>query len=371
MNIVVVQLEPMHAEVVLPVVWQLHSHASVRLVANASFRGTLPLPPTVSVDWIDWPSRRGLRTALAYLRGLLRLNAALRAAPTNALLFVTIPTPAKAWLVSRCFSRHHRLCQIIHNGQRYRPESASHRRTLSRFAVSLFLSGTLARNFAARFPDLGSRIDSFWATGFPTDPAAPSPDPAPDAPLRLVIPGSVNQSRRDYLGLLAALGEVPAQDLLARVRFVLAGRTPASFQQQIQESGLAGLFETSSEFLSFSRLFATVQQADAVFFLVNKSVSFFAHYGILKQSGSENLALAFARPVIVASSIPLDEPLAQVAWRHHDHTFVPLLQQILTGELSRESIRTLAHQVPGERWQALRADGEGRLFKAVAGQGAA
>lgn len=342
----------------LSVARTLSNEFNLHVWLNGRFRAQLALPPSIHhqhCTWVRWPARRGIRTAAAFLVQLARIRRYLVRHRITDVLFITLASPLKARLAARILGmRHCRLHQIIHNGQMYSSGQCS-LRTLTRYRTSLFLSAELERCFRARHPQLQpARTGHFWATDLSND-VTPLPLPGlPNDVVALGVPGSVSQRRRNYNGLFSTLEPLVATAEHKHLRVYLIGKTPPEIARQIQDRGLSGMVHFWTRFLDFSELFQMVRSMHALALLVDETVEFFSHYGRLKQSGSENLALAFRKPVIASAALPLDPLLDQSAIRYPGAEVGQVLHPIARGEFTVADFDRALEHTPFDHWHQYR-----------------
>lgn len=369
MTVLLCQIEPLHQEVVLPVARTLAPRVDLALWLNHRFRDSVPLPPQVPEHrrvWAAWPQRRGFATAAAFLSNLWRIRRFVRKNAVDAVLFVTLVSPLKARLAALLLGRA-RLFQIVHNGQRYTPGAAS-QRTLAAFTQNLFLSQALSHQFRALHRNLPDRtVGFFWATNFCDDRAPIDPQDLPASVVRIGVPGSVSPQRRNYRSLFSALEPLASSGAADRLRVYLIGRTPPDVHRHIVDHGLDRIIHVWTDYLPFDQMFVHVRSMDALALLVDETVEFFQYYGKLKQSGSENLALAFRKPVVVSNALPLDPVLDASALRYPGAGIESVLNEIAAGRITRASLAAMVDHTPEDRWVQICRQNEDRLIEALQG----
>lgn len=397
--IVVAQLEPIHLEVVLAVVNALRDDFCVHLVVHPLIAASPEVGELVSRHRL-WttpaPRRRSTRALFRRLRApaagiatlaivFARVVGVFVGARTT--IFTTIADPYRARLVRLLFPRR-RVIHVLHNAQRY---TGRNRSVLQHMAANAVITEDIQRFLecatdadavanravaahtgAAEVAQGDARVGARPIPGrhrlatpripnlthispitFPTSFIDGTVDsdqatrtfgvPRTDAgEIRVGIPGSVANHRRNYPGFLEELSRHRDLFVGARVRFFILGRTPDDFARELDRRGLESLVWTEPGFLPFERLYAGIAAMDIIAFLIDNSVEEAVNYNRTKASGTSILAVAFNKPVLSSRDFAVDAGLrGRTIWYpgaeiHH------FARAIVDGEIDRASIARLA-----------------------------
>jgi glycosyltransferase involved in cell wall biosynthesis len=236
--------------------------------------------------------------------------AAGRRAASADLLVITVTTPVQvpALLeIRRAAGRRPRVVALVHNvlPHERKPWDELLVRRLLRRVDAVLVHSEAQRDLAARFTDAPIAVTKLPGAleGAALGCAAParlSPRTSADAPLRVLAFGMV----RPYKGVDVLLR---AAALVPQVHVIVAGEfwsPEAETRELIGALGIAQRTEVISGYIPSARVPSVFERADVVA-LTYRQVS---------GSGNLNLALTFARPVVVSRIGALAEAVADGNW---------------------------------------------------------
>lgn len=238
-----------------------------------------------------------------------QLNASVKKNDINLIIFNTINRAFHFFLINLFFLNIGKI-HIIHNAQLYlTPKSV---KKLAVFIKNLFISRDVYQNYidSRKFIDLSS-----FGWFFPNLlclTQKQNTGPSCNDAITIVIPGSVDNSRRNYNGLYSSLKSASLVRLLTgnMLNIILLGKITPEETNKIKEVGLDTIIKTYIEYVGGEEMLSTIQNADAVAFLVDRTIGENINlYNKYKASGTSALALSFGVPCIVSSDFTVDKAL--------------------------------------------------------------
>ena len=349
--VVVVQLEPLHTEVVLPqLVILREAGRRAFLVAHpfvAEQVRAMRLLPRSRVFPIPAPQRgatrrlfRALRvpSVLVFVSGVVLAGAVALGVGARRIVFTTIADRVRARVV-RAFLRSERVVHIVHNVQRY---DRSHRMLTARFGANVVISrDVLATQQARPSTQRMRRLACFVPAQFPRLDLPPRSTAlaAPAGGIRVGVPGSVNQQRRNYRGLIDSVSAHAPLFRAAGVRFYLIGRTPRSFIRALRDHEIDDLIVAREGFWEFDEMFAAVRDMDAIAFLIDTSIEHATHYNRTKISGTSPLAIAFNKAVISSREFSVDQVLRNQTFWYPGAALDEFARAVAAETVTRDALR--------------------------------
>ncbi|GHV70278.1 hypothetical protein AGMMS49928_17450 [Spirochaetia bacterium] len=106
--------------------------------------------------------------------------------------------------------------------------------------------------------------------------------------------------------------------------------------------GLESIVKTYTEYVPGGEMLETVKNADAIAFLVDKSIGENCRiYNRYKATGSSVFCLSFGIPCIVSDDFVLDCGLEKKAILYHGSHIETVFEDIMTGKISKEDFKRL------------------------------
>ncbi|MDR3343231.1 MAG: hypothetical protein LBT14_10705 [Treponema sp.] len=359
MNIALVQFYAYHEEVLAPQIDFLLPDNAVFVAAPANvFRHDYMAPFNTSVQKISFNDKRYERGKIAAIPfrilsiiiKYLQLNKVVKKKKIDLIVFNTINKPFHFILI-KCFFRNIDKIHIIHNAQTYVTKEKALSLNSGFFKMNLFISFDVYNyyvNHGAVSFGLNSSLFDWFLPGL-TNLALVEQDSGQSVmddenTITIVVPGSIDNQRRNYEGLFSAL-ETAAPDMqrkTIRMRIILLGKCPDETKNRIAERGLNSVIKTYTEYVPGKEMLRVIKNADAVAFLIDKSIGENCHlYNKYKATGNSVFCLSFGLPCIVSDDFPVDGTLRERAIVYHASHIETVLLDILNGRLSKDYFKKL------------------------------
>ncbi|MEQ6121097.1 hypothetical protein [Reichenbachiella sp. MALMAid0571] len=120
--------------------------------------------------------------------------------------------------------------------------------------------------------------------------------------INIVIPGNVQNQRRDYIGFIEALRTVSGQ-YLEKIKFVILGNINkddgSEMVSLLKKYGLLRLFDLYDSYISDKDYHSVISESDYVMPLVHPPVFKYHKYNEYKISGAFNLAFGHKKPLLM------------------------------------------------------------------------
>ncbi|MEI7935617.1 MAG: hypothetical protein WCK27_02910 [Verrucomicrobiota bacterium] len=338
-------VEPCHSheEVVLPQIELLRAHFDLSVVAPRSL---------LNIDLLYETSHlyhaRAFTAALAKNRtrrvldkpwNYVAIRKVIREMKPSVIIFNSTYTSIDIALIRWLF-RDYKKIQIIHNFQKFLGPLS---RWLYRaFDGNLVISEQVHAYVTGHHPEFADLeyflpifFDSFLSGGVGCMDV-----PAPACPqLKLGVFGSIENDRRNYLGLLDAVRRLGVSRDKAAFRVYLVGKAPQEIQAYIREHNLQSVVQYYTEFVPFRAMFALLAEVDIVLFLIDREVRNTKHYNHYKISGTSTLMKGFRKAGASSTDFPVDSSLADKCFYYPGGDIGRLLSQIRDGNVAADDVR--------------------------------
>jgi len=162
-----------------------------------------------------------------------------------------------------------------------------------------------------------------------------------DSYINIVIPGSVDEKRRNYSSLFSALGKYKNKHAL-KFKIYLLGKISSNIIEKLKNDGLCNIIYYYTEFISGYDMINCIKKADAVAFLLDSKLGENLHlYNNYKVSGTIGLCLSFGSPCIVSDEFFLESTLKNKAIVYPKDNIDYILSQIESGVLTKDYFTNL------------------------------
>jgi glycosyltransferase involved in cell wall biosynthesis len=337
-------IEPAHSheEVLFPQIELLRRQFEVHVIAPRSLlevdllHDTAPLYRAWSLDMP--PAHTQLARALDTLRKYGAIREAVKSINPDILIFNSTYSLPEVALIHRWFRDYPKI-QIIHNFQRFLRWPA--RKLYQAFDANLVISEqvhTYVTTHHREFSNLEYFLPIFFGS-FSSDAGRTLPEPGDEYPIRLGVFGSMEQSRRNYNGLLQALRNLGHPLGKAGFRVCLAGKTPPELRSRIQKYRLDDIMEYQTDFVPFRAMFNLLRKTDIVLFLIDGDVRYARHYNQYKISGTSTLMKAFRMAGATSTDFNVDDSLRDACFSYPGTDMGSLLRQIADRTITRDDIK--------------------------------
>lgn len=144
-------------------------------------------------------------------------------------------------------------------------------------------------------------------------------------PVRILIPGNIEQKRRDYQFLLAICQQYK-EALKGKIRFIIGGNSKTTegpeFVEKIHKNQLQGLFEWYEGFIPQKQFDELAATSHYVLPLLHPGIQDFNKYLDTKISGSFNLAFAFHKPLLLHSTFQGFYDFEEISFFYDSNSFI-------------------------------------------------
>ena len=329
-KIALLEIGTSHDECLYAQVAYLKSRPNCRLTIYCS-----PIIAERIADWADPSEIQLLKQKLGWA-DFYRLYKHLKNGGFNKVIFNTGQGPHIRKLLLFPFPKSIEFISSIHNINRL--ETSRSQKAISRKVKKYFvLNDYLLKRLEERnYPDL--HFSSYYAILYPSYPLLELDKKEEE--VWIVIPGQVENQRRDYPALIKALSQnKPPKN----IRFILLGASKhahgdgAALQQEISAAGLEENFVLWSSFIDMDTFYSYIQMADFIMPLIHAQHSSGATYQN-QVSGSYNLAFAFKKCLLMDhayADIPDFKDSAQFYDPAHLDALLPSLAKVQSKDYYR------------------------------------
>jgi hypothetical protein len=239
----------------------------------------------------------------------------------------------------KLFFRRIKNIHIIHNAQVFKTKGSI--KSLSFFKKNLFISFNVYDYYINKNMEDINKTDFDWF--LPSLYNLPYEDDTnydilSKDKINIVIPGSVDDKRRNYSGLLDVLNTI--KDKNVPFQIILLGKMPSAKQKLIDDMRLNHIIKTFDEYIPGKLMLYIIKNSDAIAFLIDKTINC-QIYNTYKATGTSIFCLSFGIPCIVSDNFILDTGLKNKAIVYTDSHIDFVLNDIINGKLTKEYFRTL------------------------------
>jgi hypothetical protein len=345
-RIAIIEPSHSHEEVILPQIELLRGQYDVYVVAPQSLLTIELLKDAASLFHACAFSVVTARNRLLRLMGLpfkyLAIARVVRSIDPHVLIFNSTYTLLDVALICWVF-RKYKKAQIIHNFEQFLPPFG--RWLYHRFSANLVISEEVHRYVVSTHPeyaDLDYVLPIFFDSFVAAHDCVPQRLTKRNGMLKLGVFGTIEDSRRNYSGLLESLHRLAQSRMEVGFRIYLVGKAPPEIQNYIQTHGLDTMVETFSAFVPFHTMFSLLAEMDVVMFLVDRHVKYAGQYNRYKISGTSTLMKAFRKVGCASDEFLVDASLAAACFTYPGDDIGHFLRQIADGHITLDTVRAKA-----------------------------
>ena len=349
MKIALVQFYPYHEEVLAPQIHYLLPENQLFVAAPQSIFSNDYIRPFISsIEKVEFASiqvtsnilSRYFTRITSVLQKYLLLKKCIKNNCIQQIIFNTITRPFHIKLI-KFFLKKVECVHIIHNAQYY--TSPQVLKNLMFFKKNLFISNDVFNFFLNLHSDKIDQNLFNWffpsLSGLNTSFNYNKTLEATDK-INIVVPGSVNNDRRNYPGLFKTLEKYTKTDQPFQI--TLLGKISTEDQQYLSNLGLTQIIKTFTEYVPGDYMLNFVESCDAILFLVDKTIGKNCSlYNKYKATGSSTLCLSFGVPCIVSDDFTLDHALKEKAVVYPGTEIDQIFNAIIEKRLTKEYFNML------------------------------
>ena len=258
----------------------------------------------------------------------------------DLVIFNTITKNFHYSLIKFYFKRLKKI-QIIHNGKHFLKKN--NLKFLNIFDNNLFLSQDIYKRFRETISPYSAPLNWFCPLLSEKFVSHNKPGIAFDSQyINIAVPGSVNEKRRNYSSLFAALENYRNKPAL-KFRIYLLGKISDRMLDKLKKHGIENIVFFYQKFISGCDMLNCIKNADAVAFLLDSGMGGSFHdYNNNKVSGTTNLCLSFGVPCIVSDEYKLETALQEKAVFYKNDNIASILENIENGSLTKGDFKKLS-----------------------------
>jgi hypothetical protein len=287
---------------------------------------------------------------LSIINKYIQLFFAVKKNNIEAIIFNTINKRFHICFIKILFGKTKNI-HIIHNAQVFKTERAVN--SLSLFKLNLFLSFDIYNYFINKHTGAVNNKKFDWFLPSLNNPVFyedfPNDDILSGEKINIVIPGSVDDNRRNYNGLLNALDSIKDNNVPFQIIFL--GKTPENKQRLINEKKLNHIVKTFADYVPGKLMLYLIKNSDAIAFLIDKTINC-QIYNTYKATGTSIFCLSFGIPCIVSDDFILDTGLKDRAIVYPESHIDFVFNDMIKGKLTKEYFRTLKNIAPANEYSA-------------------
>ena len=348
MKIALVQLYSYHEEVLAPQINFLLPENEVYIAVPSNILENDYIKPFLSsVKTIDFKNEKNVLKRVRFfykifsiLHKYLILKNAVKKQGIQLLIFNTVTKDFHIKLI-KFFFKNVECIHIIHNAQRYLSKKSLE--SLLFFKKNLFISFDVFHYYTSNHVVREKQVLFNWFC--PNLSEFQSSNKYRDNLLsadkiNLVVPGSVDFSRRNYQGLFKSLEKFKDSELPFQIIFL--GRISDDKQELIINSGITHIIKTFSEYVPGEFMLHCIKNCDAILFLIDKNIgNNYKLYNKYKATGSSIFCLSFGVPCIVSDDFTLDNALENKAITYPGSAIEQIFNAIADGQLTKEQLQRM------------------------------
>jgi hypothetical protein len=276
-----------------------------------------------------------------FLSILLKYIILSRAVKKNHIDLIVFNTLTKSFhfiLINLFFKRKDKI-HIIHNAQLFITRNS--KRRLKTFRKNLFLSVDVYNYYIHNHNDNTFKCDWFFPTLINLAGTGLSDnDIFSEDKINIIVPGSIDNKRRNYEGLFLALKKMEIEN--PNFQIFLLGKASSEIQRQIIDMKIDHIIKTFSEYIPGKVMLEYTKNADAAAFLIDPCIGGnHLIYNKYKITGTSVLCLTFSLPSIVSDAFDIDEGLKEKAIFYPGSNIENVFNEMLSGKLSKTYLRKL------------------------------
>jgi hypothetical protein len=254
------------------------------------------------------------------------------------IIFNTINKPFHFPFIKILFNKTKNI-HIIHNAQLFKTKKSI--KPLLFFEKNLFISFDVYNYFINNHTENIDKSIFNWFFPCLNDFAPPDyadPGILSEDKINIVIPGSVDDNRRNYNGLITALNNIKDKNLPFQIIFL--GKISPEKRQLIEDKNLNHIIKTFTDYIPGALMLSLIKNSDAAAFLIDKTINF-QLYNTYKATGTSILCLSFGIPCIVSDDFILDTGLQDKAVIYPKDRIESVFERMINGDLTKAYFKRL------------------------------
>jgi hypothetical protein len=209
-------------------------------------------------------------------------------------------------------------------------------RSLSFFKKNLFISEEVYTYFIDTHIKYVDKLKYDWFLPCLNNFVPPNYDDSgylSENKINIIVPGSVDDNRRNYNGLIDALDAMKDKDLPFQILFL--GKISIDKRRLIDDKKLNHVIKTFHDYVPGKLMLSLIKNSDAIAFLIDNTIDIRV-YNTYKATGTSVLCLSFGLPCIVSDDFILDSGLKNKAVVYPKNNIEFILEKIISGDLTKD-----------------------------------
>lgn len=228
----------------------------------------------------------------------------------------------------KLFGTHHNADKLL--------TSSSQKLIMLRLKKYLVLAKFIEENLRTKLkPDI--KIKAFYPCFYEKIPGVP-PVNFPGK-LLVAVPGVIEQSRRDYFGLLEIMKKNPPS---SKVHFLMLGNGSREdgprFQEEVRKAGLERNFTFFNAYVSAEDMQTHLEASHLILPLLHPGIDYFQLYQDYKVTGSYDLAFGYNKPLLLHSAIGRNTDFTGFSLNYEVENLMKTLESLSPGDSKLQEI---------------------------------
>lgn len=152
---------------------------------------------------------------------------------------------------------------------------------------------------------------------------------------QIVIPGLIELSRRDYLGLIELIKNIT----LKNVHFIILGNISKldgpEVYKKIEEYNIQKYFTIYKQFVPYEEYFSVLKNADLIMPLIHPNTQNYQKYHISKITASFNMAFSFKIPLLIYESLYTLDEFKNYSISYNKNQLISVLENLSKMEINK------------------------------------
>lgn len=260
-------------------------------------------------------------------------------------LVINTATGTELWLLLFFIPKSIKLAGIIHDAEKL--ISSSTQQKINKRIKHYFVLNDFIKEYIDKFNLKNLNVSSQYNIFYPTENLIPISKKANE--FWITIPGTVEQSRRNYLGLIEQLKN---KNIPESIKFLLLGNCNHFnadgdlIKAKVKEYNLEINFVFFDEFISNKLFLSYINKSDIIMLGIESGLSFFNAYKKSQITGSYNLGFGFNIPLLYHQDLEHIKDLNNFGISYNDNNLYETILDVSKNSNKIEDIKTKIKNEP-------------------------
>lgn len=259
-------------------------------------------------------------------------------------LIINTATGTELWLLLFFIPKSIKLAGIIHDAEKL--ISSSTQQKINKRIKHYFVLNDFIKEYVDKFNLKGLKVSTLYNIFYPIENLISIPKKSND--FWITIPGTVEQSRRNYLGLIEQLKN---KNIPESIKFLLLGNCKHFnadgdiIKAKVNEYNLTNNFVFFDNFISNKLFLSYINKSDIIMLGIESRLSFFNAYQKSQITGSYNLGFGFNIPLLYHKDLKHIKDLKEFGISYNDTN---LFETIIDLEKNRNKTEDIKERIKNE-----------------------